>query len=95
MVRQVTVEMDDNAGKSYLGQVAAESDAKRLFDAIPLLGQKFNDTLLMRDKIPAHNTQDRMVAARFEAPVSLLDGRKRFVIHVEEVDGKEFELSER
>ena len=94
-VRTVTLEMDDTDGKSYLGQVAADTDAKKLFEAIPLLGQKFNDTLLMRDKIAAHTSQDRMVAARFEAPVAKLDARKRFVIHIEEVDGKEFELSER
>ena len=95
VVRTVTLEMEDTDGKSYLGQVAADTDAKRLFEAIPLLGQKFNDTLLMRDKIGAHTSQDRMVAARFEAPVAKLDARKRFVIHIEEVDGKEFGLSER
>jgi len=95
MVRVVTVEMEDNEGKSYLGQVAADTDAKRLFEALPILGQKYNDTLLMRDKIPGHTSQDRMVAARFEAPVTRLDARKRFVIRIEEVDGKEYELSER
>jgi hypothetical protein len=36
-----------------------------------------------------------MVAARFEAPVSRLEARKRFLIRIEEVDGKEFELPER
>jgi len=95
VVRTVTVEMEDKDGNKYLGQVAADTDAKKLFDAIPLLGEKYNDTLLMRDKIAAHTTQDRMVAARFEAPIDRLEARKRFVIRVEEVDGKEFELSER
>ena len=95
VVRTVSVEMEDTEGKSYLGQVAADTDAKKLFEAIPLLGQKYNDTLLMRDKIPAHTSQDRMVAARFEAPAEKLEARKRFVIRIEEVDGKEFELSER
>jgi len=95
VVRAVTLEMEDTEGKSYLGQVAADTDAKRLFEAVPLLGQKFNDTLLMRDKIAAHTSQDRMVAARFEAPVARLDARKRFLIRIEEVDGKSFELLER
>ena len=36
-----------------------------------------------------------MIAARFQAPVSLLDSRKRFVVHIEEVDGKSFEYAER
>jgi len=95
VVRTVTVELEDPDGASHLGQVAAETDAKRLFEAVPLLGQKFNDTLLMRDKIAAHTSQDRMVAARFEAPVAKLDARKRFLIRIEEVDGKSFELLER
>jgi hypothetical protein len=94
-VRTVTVEMDDMAGKSYLGQTTSESDAKRLFEAMPVLGQKFNNTLLMRERIGAHASQDRMVAARFQAPLSVLDARKRFVLRIEEVDGKSFEYSER
>ena len=95
VVRNVTLEMEDPQGNSYLGQVAADTDAKRMFEALPLLGQKFNDTLLIRDKIAAHTSQDRMVAARFEAPVARLDARKKFLIRIEEVDGKSFELLER
>jgi hypothetical protein len=95
VVRTVTVEFEDTEGKSYLGQVAADVDAKRLFDNQPLLGPKFNDTLLMRDKIAAHTSQDRMVAAQFLAPVARLEARKRFLIRIEEVDGKSFEILER
>src|SRR3974390_1746768 len=40
-VRTVTVEMEDNAGKSYLGQTVSEMDAKSLFAGLPVLGQKF------------------------------------------------------
>jgi hypothetical protein len=93
IVRTVTVEMEDNSGNQYVGQTVSEMDAKRLFEAIPLLGQKYNDTLLMRDKILPHDSQDRMVAARFEAPESRLQARKRFVMRIEEVDGKVFEFS--
>jgi hypothetical protein len=94
-VRAVTVEMEDNQGKSYLGQTTSEMDARRLFDALPVLGPKFNPTLLMRDRIGSHGSADRMIAARFQAPMALLDGRKRFVVRIEEVDGKTFEYTER
>ena len=94
-VRTVSVELEDKAGKNYLGQPVGESDAKRMFDAMPVLGGKYNTTLLMRDRIGAHVTEDRMIAARFQAPVSLLDERKRFVLRIEEVDGKSFEIPER
>jgi len=94
-VRTVTVEMEDNQGKNYLGQSVSEMDAKRLFEALPVLGPKFNPTLIMRDRIGSHGSADRMIAARFKAPLSLLDARKRFVVRIEEVDGKVFEYAER
>jgi hypothetical protein len=94
-VREVTVEMVDSHGKSYLGQSVSEVDAKRLFEGLPVLGPKFNPTLIMRDRIGSHGSSDRMIAARFQTPLSLLDGRKRFLVRIEEVDGKVFEYAER
>jgi hypothetical protein len=95
MVRTISVEMDDNEGKSYLGDVAADVDAVRLFEAVPALGQKFLKTLMARERIASHDSQDRMVTARFQAPISKLEARKRFVVRIEEVDGKSFEYPER
>ena len=63
-VRTVTVEMEDTAGKNYLGQTVSEMDAKNLFAGLPVLGQKFNNSLTMRERIGAHVSQDRMIAAR-------------------------------
>ena len=93
-VRTVTVEMEDTQGKSYLGQSVSEMDAKRLFEGLPVLGPKFNTTLLMRERLGSHGSADRMIAARFQAPLSLLDARKRFLVRIEEVDGKVFEYTE-
>jgi hypothetical protein len=95
MVRSVSVEMEDNQGKSYEGSVAADMDIKPLFEGVPLLGQKYNDTLLMRQSIPPHTSTDRMVAARFQAPEEMLQARKRFIVRIEEMDRTSFELSER
>jgi hypothetical protein len=94
-VRGVSVVLEEKDGKQYDGRTVAEMDAKRLFEALPLLGQKFTDTLVERDKILSHTSQDRMVAARFDAPESRLDGRKRFLMRVEEVDGVVTEISEK
>src|SRR5215510_11830581 len=94
-VRNVYVFLDDNDGKQYQGQVASEGDAKRLFDAVPLLGQKYNDTLKIRDQIAAQSTADRMVAVRFEAPESRIERRKRFLLRIEDVDGASSEISEK
>ena len=94
-VRDVTVEMSDNQGRNYLGQTVSELDATRLFEGLPALGAKYNPTLLMRDRIGSHGSADRMIAARFQAPMALLDSRKRFLVRIEEVDGKVFEYAER
>lgn len=95
MVRSVSVEMEDNQGKNYVGAIAADMDIKPLFEGVPLLGQKYNATLLMRQTIPPHTSTDRMVAARFQAPEAMLEARKRFIVRIEEMDRTSFELSER
>jgi hypothetical protein len=94
-VRTVSVVMEDKDGQQYEGKVVSEMDAQRLFEAVPLLGQKYNDSLTLKDKIPGHTTQDRMVAARFEAPEARIEGRKRFLVRIEEIDGPITELSEK
>src|SRR5581483_12267553 len=95
VVRNVTVVLEDAAGNRYEGRTVSESDAKRLFEAIPLLGQKFNDTLVVRDVVAAHAAEDRMVAARFEAPEAKLEQRKRLLLRIEDVDGPITEISEK
>jgi hypothetical protein len=95
VVRTVTLVLDDPDGNRYDGRTIAEMDAKRLFEAIPLLGQKFNETLVMNDTVPARGAVDKMVAARFDAPVSRLEKRKRFILRIEDVDGPVTEISEK
>src|SRR5437867_2142036 len=41
VVLTVSAFMEENDGKQYEGKVAAEMDAQRLFEGLPLLGQKF------------------------------------------------------
>jgi len=95
MVRTVSLIMEDNAGNQYQGAVSSEVDAKRLFEGVPLLGQKYNTTLLMRERIAPGGTQDRMVAAQFGAPETRLAGRKRFILRIEEMDGPVFDFPEK
>ena len=95
VVRTVDVSVAGPAGESYPGTPVSEVDAKRLFQFYPVLGQKFNDSLLMRDKIAGRTTQDRMIVARFEIPVAQLDARKNLTIRIEDVDGPVSELVEK
>jgi len=95
IVRSVEVSMQGPDGKSYDGDPVSEVDAKRIFQYYPLLGQKFNDTLLMRDKIAARQSQDRMIAARFVLPVKILEARQNLKVRVEDVDGPISEIAEK
>jgi hypothetical protein len=95
VVRTVSVILEDKSGNEFTGAVISEADAKRLFEALPLLGEKYNESLLMRDTVPPQASQDRMIAARFEAPESTLEARRRFLVRIEDVDGPVAEISER
>lgn len=95
VVRSVKLVLDDADGNQYDGTTVAEMDAKRLFEAIPLLGQKFNDSLMSNDTIAANATADKMIAARFDAPEARLEKRRRFILRIEDVDGPVTDIPEK
>ena len=95
VVRSVDVTATGAAGQDYSSTPVSEVDAKRIFDYYPVLGQKFNPSLLTRDRIPGKQTQDRMIVARFEVPVAQLDARKNLKVRIEDVDGPVSELAEK
>ena len=95
VVRSCTVHLQDGSGKALEGFSVPETDARRIFEYYPILGPKYNDTLVLKDKIPAHNSQDRMIAARFEIPVDRLEARQRLSLRIEEIDGVVSEIEEK
>jgi hypothetical protein len=94
IVREVAVMLEQLNGAASDGTVVSEIDARRLFQYYPVLGQKYNDSLIIRDRIKPHESLDRMIAARFEIPVAQLDARKRLKLRVVDVDGPSGELIE-
>ena len=95
VVRSVDVSAVGPSGQNLTSMPVSEVDAKRIFEYYPVLGQKFNSSLLPRDKIGAQHQEDRMIVARFEVPVEQLDKRKNLTIRIEDVDGPVSELAER
>lgn len=95
VVRTVEVSMVGPDGQTYNGAVVAEVDARRLFEYIKPLGQKYNDSLLIHDRIKPRSTEDRMIAARFEVPEGILQARKQLKVRIEDVDGPVSELVEK
>jgi hypothetical protein len=95
VARSVTLNYQDPSGNPTEGITAPELDAKHIFEGIPTLGQKYSQTLIIKDTVPAKSQLDRMVMARFDLPEARLQSRKQFVIKIEEIDGQTFEISEK
>ncbi len=95
VVRSVDVSATGADGQNYTSTPVSEVDAKRIFEYYPILGQKFNASLLTRDKIPGQHSEDRMIVARFEVPIVKLDARTNLKIRIEDVDGPVSELAEK
>ena len=94
VVKQVDVTLEDKDGKMLEGMPVSELDARRLFEYYPALGQKYNDSLLMRNKLPAHESLDRMTAVRFEAPEAAVQSRRKLTVRIVDLDGASSELQE-
>jgi hypothetical protein len=95
VVRSVDVGVTGADGQSYTSTTVPEVDAKRIFEYYPVLGPKFNSSLITRDKIPGKHSEDRMIVARFEVPVAQLDARKNLKVSIQDVDGPLSELVEK
>ena len=93
-VRTVRVYAEAKNGGRLEGTIIADVDAQRVFDALPLLGKKYNPSLVLQDNIPGHATWDRMIGAQFDLPDDQLQQRKRLIISIEEIDGSIFEIVE-
>ena len=93
-VRTVIVQVIDADGNVHDGQLSSDSDAATMMKALPVLGEKYNKTLMVKERIGAHGSVDRMAAARFVLPLEQLDARKNIKVRIEEVDGKTFEYLE-
>ena len=90
MIRTVQVFVDGSGDQapSVEGAIVADVDARRLFDALPELGPKYNDSLKVRDRLEPKSTNDRMIAARFDLPVADLERRARFRLRLEDIDSR-------
>jgi hypothetical protein len=94
VVRRVDVSLDTKSGIKVEGVPISGVDTDRLFQYYPVLGQKFNDSLLMKTKIAPHQSMDRMIAVRFEVPEKDVQDRKRLLVRVEDVDGAISDIQE-
>ena len=92
-IGNVTVTLETNAGQ-FPTTVISRVDSQRLADAMPELGP-FHPTLYTKYVIPARTTGDYTLLAQYSAPERILNDRKRFVVRIEEINGKTTEFSEK
>ncbi len=95
VVRSVAILLDPASGEAPEGQGVSKADVENLFKYEKLLGPKFNEVLSIRDKIPPHQSLDRMAGARFELSESAIDARKSIRVRIEDLDGTVAEISEK
>jgi hypothetical protein len=93
-VREAEVVLIPANGPEVRGETVSEMDAVRLFDYFKDLGQKYNPSLLINDKIAPGQTIDRMLASSFKVPQSQFENRKAIRLRILDVDGATVELTE-
>jgi hypothetical protein len=93
VVHSVETAIDMADGNTIMGGSVAVADIKNAFKSYPMLGDQYNPVLRERDTIPAHQSVDRMIGVRFDAPVEKVESRKRLVLRVEDVTGPIAELT--
>jgi hypothetical protein len=93
VVRQVQVTVDKQDGGTAESAIISKMDLHQLFQFNRFLGDQYNDSLSIKDKIPPHATVDRMVAARFDLPNKVLESAKMIHLSIQDLDGPLFETS--
>jgi hypothetical protein len=94
VVREGQVKITAPDGKEVEGDTIARSDINRVFDYYKILGSKYNEVLIQRDRIDGGKTMDRMIAARFDLPATDIDQRKSLTLTLIDVDGPTFSFKE-
>src|SRR5450631_1305544 len=93
IVRSVEATIDGGDGNTVSGTPVAASDVANAFQAYPVLGEKYNEVLKVRDTVPAHQSIDRMVGVRFDAPYAQVEGRKKVTLRIEDATGPVVEMT--
>lgn len=94
VVKDAVVVVNTADGKQVEGDTIARTDVNRVLDYYKILGPKFNETLIMRDKVAGGQTMDRMVASTVALPEADVENRKSITLRLHDVDGPTFELTE-
>ena len=90
-VRLVEVRLDKADGSSEDGSQVSKSDLDRLFAYNKFLGERYNESLSIRDRIAPHSKADKMTAVTFEVSAKDLEGATNLHLKIQDMDGALFE----
>jgi hypothetical protein len=94
VVEDATVVVTTPEGKVLECDPVARQDVNRVMDYYRMLGPKYNETLIQRDKVAGGRTMDRMIAAAVPLTEQDLEKRKGLAVRLHDVDGPTFDLIE-
>ena len=94
-IREVSLKMERYKEEPVNGLHVSRGDVDTMFQAFPLIGVKYNDVLAPPETIPPGKTIDRMAEARFELTEAAVEFRKGVILHVEDLDGAAFDITEK
>ena len=89
-----TIKIIKADGTEIEGETVARTDMNRVFEYYKILGPKYNETLIIKDKVLGRQNLDRMLAAQFPVPAAEIDQRKNLVLTLTDIDGPVFTFSE-
>jgi hypothetical protein len=94
VVHNITVVLEKKSGEQFPQEIVSRSDAQRLFDALKDSGP-YHPPLYIDATLPPGSTGVYTLAVQFNAPERILQDRKQFLVQIDEINGKNFEFSEK
>lgn len=92
VLKSMDMELTTADDRKVMGRFVPEVDTPQLFAGAPTLGEKYNKTAAIRQKIGPQETLDLMLASIFDLKEADVAARKDLVIRLTDVDGPQSEI---
>ncbi|HYZ83774.1 MAG TPA: hypothetical protein VE621_05205 [Bryobacteraceae bacterium] len=91
---ETAVELVKRDGSTVPGEIASNAEADRFFQYYPVLGKRYNPSLVRKTILNSGAGRDYMLSVRFDVPDSEIQNRKGVRIKLVDVDGVGSEITE-
>jgi hypothetical protein len=94
IVDKLEMELERPGQEIAQGGILTRKETDQVFEYQKLAGPKFNEPLIIQDRIQPGQTVDRMVAARFELTEAEAEARSVLRVRILEIDGRESTITD-